>query len=42
MDLMFFEIELKTKSTETLFLSPTINAIAAPISKINWLEPSID
>ena len=32
---MFLEIEEKTNSTETLFLSPTIKAIAAPRIKIN-------
>ena len=34
-DLMFFDIVLNIKSTCILFLSPTKNTIAAPISKIN-------
>ena len=39
---MFFDIVLNMKSTCILFLSPTKNAIAAPISKINWFDPSKD
>ena len=34
-DLIFFDIVLKMKSTCILFFNPTINAIEAPISKIN-------
>ena len=41
-DLMFFDTFSKISSADTLFLNPTKYARAAPISKINWFDPSID
>ena len=39
---MFFPIVSKIISTGILFLKPTMKAIAEPIKRTNWFEPSKD